>query len=270
MVNAQPVEGQFGDHLMDRLKPQTARGGVVESFPGGGRRLSIPAGPAGHYRLAQLDDTRNLRRRDFNWQPPCTLTLRARVSDPDLPGTWGFGLWNDPFSASLGMGGGSRKLPALPNAAWFFHASPANALSLRDDLPANGFLAAVFRSRALSPILYPLAVIAAPLLAWRMTARLLRRAARRWIQEDSVRLNPDPTAWHDYHLDWRLDGVSFQVDGQTVRESPLVPRGQLGLVIWIDNQFAAFRPDGTLKYGVQENPTPAWLEIADLNIESGD
>ena len=268
-MDAQPVDGQFGDSLMDRLKPQTARGGVVESFPDGGRRLSIPAGPAGHYRLAQLDDTQYLTRPDFNWQPPCTLTLRARVSDPDLPGTWGFGLWNDPFSASLGLGGGTRKLPALPNAAWFFHASPANALSLRDDLPANGFLAAGFSSRSLSLFLYPPAVLAAPLLAWRVTARWLRRAARWWIQEDSTRLNHDPIEWHDYRLDWCADGVGFQVDGQTVFESALAPRGRLGLVIWIDNQFAAFRPDGTLKYGVQENPAPAWLEIADLNIESG-
>ena len=263
------MEGQFSDRLMDRLKPQTAHGGSVESLPGGGRRLSIPAGPAGHYRLAQLDDTQYLTRPDFNWQPPSTLTLRARVSDLGLPGTWGFGLWNDPFSASLGLGGGTRKLPALPNAAWFFHASPANALSLRDDLPANGFLAAGFSSRDLSPFLYPPAVVAAPLLAWRVTARWLRRAARRWIREDATRLNHDPTAWHNYRLDWHMDGVSFQVDGQSVMESSLVPLGRLGLVIWIDNQFAAFKPDGTLKYGVQENPTPAWLEIADLNIESG-
>ncbi|MHB0989533.1 MAG: hypothetical protein ACYC3P_12865 [Bellilinea sp.] len=263
------MEGQFSDHLMDRLSPQTAGGGSVESLPGGGRRLSIPGGNAKNYRLAQLDDTRNLRRRDFRWQLPCTLTLRARVSDSDLPGTWGFGLWNDPFSASLGLGGSTRKLPALPNAAWFFHASPTNALSLRNDLPANGFLAAGFSSRNLSLFLYPPAVLAAPLLAWRVTARMLRRAARRWIREDSTRLNHDPTAWHDYRLDWRLAGVSFQVDGQSVLESSLALRGRLGLVIWIDNQFAAFKPDGTLKYGVQENPTPAWLEIADLNIESG-
>ena len=263
------MEGQFCDSLIDRLMPLTARGGVVESFPDGGRRLTIPAGPAGHYRLAQLDDTRNLHRRDFNWQPPCTLTLRARVSDPDLPGTWGFGLWNDPFSASPGLGGGTRKLPALPNAAWFFHASPENVLSLRDDLPANGFLAAVFGSRSLSPFLYPPAALAAPLLAWRVTARLLRQAARRWIQEDSTRLKCNPTAWHDYRLDWRLNGVSFKVDGQTILESALAPRGRLGLVIWIDNQFAAFRSDGSLKYGIQENPAPVWLEIADVNIESG-
>ena len=264
------MDGQSSRKLIETLTPLVSGGGQVDPLPGGGQRLSIPAGPAGHYRLAQLDDTRNLRRRDFHWQPPCTLTLRARVSDPDLPGTWGFGLWNDPFSAALGLGGGIRKLPALPNAAWFFHASPTNALSLRDDLPANGFLAAGFSSRNLSPFLYLPAALAAPLLAWRVAARLLRQAARRWIREDATRLNHDPTAWHDYRLDWRLAGMSFQVDGQSVFVSDLSPRGRLGLVIWIDNQFAAFRPDGTLKYGVQENPTPAWLEIADLNIESGD
>lgn len=263
------MDGQSSRKLIETLTSLASGSGQVELLPGGGRRLSIPAGTGRQYRLAQLDDTRDPLRRNFNWQPPCTLTLRARVSDPDLPGTWGFGLWNDPFSASLGLGGGSRKLPALPNAAWFFHASPANALSLRDDLPANGFLAAVFSSRNLSPFLYSSAVLTTPLLVWRVTARLLRQAARRWIQENSTRLNCDPTAWHDYRLDWRLNGVSFQVAGQTILESALAPRGRLGLVIWIDNQFAAFRPDGSLKYGVQENPTSAWLEIADVNIETG-
>ncbi len=267
------MEGQSSHQLAETLNRLASGGGLIEPLPGDIQRLSIPAGPGGCpqgvYRLAQLDDTRNLQRYDFNWQPPCTLTLRVRVSAPDLPGTWGFGLWNDPFTASLGLGGGARSLPALPNAAWFFHASLANALSLRDDLPANGFLAAVFSSRNPSPFLYPAALLAAPLLTWRLTARWLRRTARRWVQEDSTLLSHDPTVWHDYRLDWRLGEVSFLVDGQPVAEMPLTPRGRLGLVIWIDNQYAAFKPDGTLKYGVQENPTSAWLEIADLQLYSG-
>jgi len=38
----------------------------------------------------------------------------------------------------------------------------------------------------------------------------------------------------------------------------------LGIVIWIDNQYAAWSPDGKLRYGMCENRDPAWLEIKDL------
>ena len=108
--------------------------------------LKIPAGPGESYRLAQLDDDDNLRRQHFLWSPPLHLKLRARTSSSEIPGTWGFGLWNDPFSLSLGIGGGTRRLPTLPNAAWFFFASPQNYLSFRSDKPAQGFLAQTFQS----------------------------------------------------------------------------------------------------------------------------
>jgi len=71
----------------------------------GAWRLEFPPGPQGRYRLAQLDDYSHQSRKSFPWQPPVTLSLQARVSAPALPGTWGFGLWNDPFSLSLGFGG---------------------------------------------------------------------------------------------------------------------------------------------------------------------
>lgn len=254
---------------MNPLMPLTARGGLVEVLPDGGQRLSIPSGPAGEYRLAQLDDTQSHSRREFNWQPHCTLQLEARVSAADLPGTWGFGLWNDPFSSSLGLGGGTRQLPALPQTAWFFHASSANWLSLRDDLPANGFLAATFSSRRFSSLLYIPAVLATPWLIWKVTARWIRRIARSWIKEDATSLNIDPTDWHSYQLDWLAGSVSFQVDGQTVLETTIAPHGRLGLVIWIDNQYAAFTPHGRLSYGTQANLEPGWLEIAGLQITSG-
>lgn len=253
---------------MKPLAPLTARGGKVEPLPDGGQRLSIPSGPAGEYRLAQLDDTQNLPRGNFCWQPPCRLQLKARVSAANLTGTWGFGLWNDPFTASLGLGGGTRKLPALPQTAWFFHASGANWLSLRDDLSANGFLAATFSSRRFSPLLYIPAVLATPWLIWRVTARWIRRIASNWIIGDSTSLTIDPTDWHSYQLDWLADSVSFQVDGQTVLKTMVAPHGRLGLVIWIDNQYAAFTPQGRLSYGTQTNLEPAWLEIAGLQITS--
>ena len=43
------------------------------------------------------------------------------------------------------------------------------------------------------------------------------------------------------------------------------PRPPLGLVLWIDNQFAAWTPKGQLGYGTLENPA-AWLEMEKLDI----
>jgi hypothetical protein len=40
----------------------------------------------------------------------------------------------------------------------------------------------------------------------------------------------------------------------------------LGLVIWIDNQYAAFTPDGRLASGLLEGKEE-WLEIEGLEIK---
>jgi hypothetical protein len=60
--------------------------------------------------------------------------------------------------------------------------------------------------------------------------------------------------------------VSFEVDDALVFESQVSPNPPLGLVIWIDNQFAAFTPEGKIGFGVLENPEPAWLEIKDIDL----
>jgi hypothetical protein len=240
------------------LTPRCAGGGEVAELPGGGWRLEIPAGPAGRYRLAQVDDYAGLARRLFpHLDGDTALILRARISAPDLPGTWGFGFWNEPFGFGLGQGGGLR-LPDLPNAAWFFHASAANALSLRDDLPGSGLLAQVFRSPPAWPFL-PFAPGLA-LLAWPAAARLLRRLARSVVREAGTR-SAQAEGWRSYVIERAAGGMRFTVDGECVLETPLTPRGRLGLVIWIDNQYAAFGPDGRMRAGTQANPQSAWLEV---------
>jgi hypothetical protein len=60
--------------------------------------------------------------------------------------------------------------------------------------------------------------------------------------------------------------VNFSVDGNEVlrtRTSPLAP---LGLVVWIDNQYAAWPPDGRVAYGVLPTPKDCWVEIKDLRL----
>lgn len=247
--------------------PTLTSNAKVTQIQEGTWRFEIPAGPEGQYRLAQLDDYDNLSRHSFPWRAPVTLTCQARASSSKtLPGTWGFGFWNDPFSFSLGFGGGTRKLPALPNAAWFFFASPPNHLSFRDDIPAQGNLAATFSAPHWSPAVLGLAAPGLPLLALRPVARLFRRIGRRIIRQDALHFDLNPQEWHTYRLEWHPHQVRFRVDDGTVFETPVAPRGPLGLVLWIDNQYAALPPDGRLRFGSLRNQEPAWIELKDINI----
>jgi hypothetical protein len=261
--------------------------------------LSIPAGKADGYRLAQLDDYTHLNRGRFPLRFPAGLSLTARTSSSSIPGTWGFGLWNDPFGMSLGFGGSAFRLPALPNAVWFFGASEESYLSFRgigaersdeniprsavearatcvnrastvppkgsgsaqSDEAANGFLAQSFRAPKFHPWLVP-AGMALP-FSRRTTRSLLGRV----IEDEGVRLSADVTEWHRYRLDWRETRVSFEVDDVLVFESHVSPHPPLGTVIWIDNQYAAFTPEGRIGFGVLENPEPAWLEVKDIEIK---
>lgn len=247
--------------------PVARQGGSGQVTPLGpdAWHLALSATPARTYALAQLDDYLSLPRSRFRWQAPLHLDLEARVSASDLPGTWGFGLWNDPFAMPLGIRGSARRYPALPNAVWYFHASPQNALALRDDLPSNGFLAATYSA----PTWPSLALLPAlPMLLgllWPPSARWLRRLLRQFIRQDAIRLDHDVTTWHHYSLRWLPDRARFSVDGNVVFETTIVPRGRLGLVIWIDNQYAAFTPQGRVRFGLEAMP-PAWLKIRGLRI----
>ena len=290
-----------------KLAPRHTSGASVEELsPGSAYRLSIPAGSADNYRLAQLDDYAKTSRSRFPLNARLSLSLNARASNRSIPGTWGFGLWNDPFGLSLGFGGNPFRLPTLPNAAWFFGASAESYLSFKDprvernevetkralpptspsqslnsndkrasspngatnapfsaqrELAANGFLAQSFCSPKFHPSLI-LAGLALP-FSRKMTRRLLGRV----IHEDGIPLSMDVTQWHRYRLEWRENRVQFEVDNVQVFESPVSPNPPLGLVIWIDNQYAAFTPEGKIGFGVVKNPESVWLEIRDLEID---
>ena len=256
------------------LEARETPGASVRQIGESSWRLEIPPGPASQYRLAQLDDYAHLSRGSLPWSPPLTLRLQARASQPLPPGTWGFGLWNDPFSLSLGLGGSTRRFPALPNTAWFFFASPPNYLSLDDSLPAQGGLAATFRSQSLSPAVLPLA---APLMAMFAIPGLNRRfrgLARNWIRQSAAALTgfrPDspnlgPTPWQEYTLRWFWDEVQFRVGDRPVLTTTRSPHPSLGMVIWIDNQYAALPPDGRLRFGTLKNPEPSWIEVREISL----
>ena len=257
------------DNLPRPFVPRLTSAARLAEASAGVWRLEIPAGPPGPYRLAQLDDYGSLARRSFPWRPPFLLHLQARASSATIPGTWGFGLWNNPFGMALLRGVELLRLPALPNAIWFFHASRENYLSLRDDLPARGWLAATFRSpRWPAPVL-ALGLPAGPLLLARPGVRLLRRLGRRIVHQSAERLPHDPAAWHSYHFIWKAERAEFHVDDELVLETKAAPHGPLGLVIWIDNQYAALPPDGRVSFGTLATPEPAWIEVRALAVEIG-
>lgn len=249
------------------LKLKVTDGGRVEKVGENTWRLEIAAGEAGNYRLAQLDDYSSFGRKDFPWQPSLRLSLRARASARSLPGTWGFGLWNEPFGVGILTGAQMRRLPVLPQAAWFFFASAQNYLSLRDDLPASGKLAATFRSKRWPTILTALGAPLLALVALPPAAIKLRRLARSFIRQDTAALELDVTEWHTYQLYWKAEAVHLQVDGTSALNTTVVPHGPLGLVIWIDNQFAAFPPSGRVSMGTLPTEEPAWIEIGDLVLQ---
>ncbi len=90
----------------------------------------------------------------------------------------------------------------------------------------------------------------------------------RIIGEDGVAVTSvDQTEWHRYSLTWEEKRVSLEVDNVEVFESAVSPNPPLGLVIWIDNQFASFTPMGKIGFGVLANPEPAFLEIRELEIQ---
>jgi hypothetical protein len=275
-----------------------------------GWHLETPAGEAGSYRLAQMDDYVGLPRSRFPLSATSILSLRCRVSEPaltpgpspqgrgGLPGTWGFGFWNDPFAFSFGLQGRPRRLPTLPNACWFFHASAENYLSfapevrrtnpektteitgkspalaanpsnlVRRTLPGNGFLAQTFRSPKISPLLLTPGILGLPLFFSKTFSKCLRAVAGKIIDEDNLSLNIDVTQWHTYSLSWRESGVAFSVDGAVVFETLVSPRGPLGLVIWIDNQYAAWTPEGRISMGTLQQKTAGWMEIEQVEVKS--
>jgi hypothetical protein len=239
------------------MKARTTPEAAVDKTQNG-YLLRIPEGDSSSYRFAQIDDYFGLSRRKFPHHS-LHLSLRAKTSSSSLPGTWGFGLWNDPFGMSLGFGGRRWQLPALPNAAWFFGASKENHLSFSDK-PAQGFLAQSFHAPKFHPLLIPTALV------FPFSRKATRRLLGKISDEDSATLSADVTQWHTYRLEWSENRVVWLVDDSQVFESTTSPNPPLGLVIWIDNQYASFTPDGRIGFGVLENPEPAWLEIADLNL----
>lgn len=244
------------------------------AFPGGNaqageNRILLRLPPARVYADAQLDDTARFSRRDFRWKPPLRFSIRARTSPAAPLGTFGFGFWNDPFSLSTGMGGAARKLPAPPQCIWFFYGSPPLDLPLAPGVAGCGWKAATLRSRKIPlALLAPLAAGGMMLAALPFARRPTFGFARRFYQAEECVLNLDPSRWHTYAIEWRELSAGFLVDGAEILRSDHPPHGPLGLVMWIDNQYAVASAEKGFGFGVLPLDQEQSLELEDGRIES--
>lgn len=227
--------------------------------------FTLPAGITG-YADAQIDDYGG-QGGTFRWRPGTTLSLRARFSHDaaTLRGTAGFGFWNAPY------GEPSHRRPALPRAVWFFFGSAPNDLPFAPDAPGRGWFAGTIDVRPSSvPALVPLAPAVLLLNQFRAAREHIWPAVRRQLGIHAAPIVADMTTWHEYRIEWRVDSVTFLVDGMSLLETPRSPCGPLGFVCWLDNQYLVLTPRGRFRAGTLHTNTEQWMEIADLHLEARD
>ncbi len=236
-------------------------GGGSVNAAGPGVRLTVGPCAGGSYADAQLDDYH--ADGSMCWRPPLRLDVRARFSHgaDALRGTAGFGFWNDP----LGMTG--RRRLRLPQAVWFFFGGPATNIALKQGVRGNGWKAATLdANRALVAALLPGAPVAALMMRSAWWYRRLWPPAERLLGVGEAELRVDIERWQDYTLEWRRESITFAVDGVTVLATRHAPRGPLGLVVWIDNQYMVATPQGRFSQGVEQLAGEQWLEAAALAV----
>jgi hypothetical protein len=234
-------------------------------------RMSLTATPAGTYADAQIDDYGDLPRARFPWRPPLRMTVRARSSLPaaadqresdlaHLAGTAGFGFWNYPFSVR-----GDALM--LPEAVWFFYASPPSDMALVPGQAGWGWKAQVVH--AMRPAALLATVPTALSVGWGRLTNNTRPAAR-WVQRLSGAheqpLAVDLCTWHTYVLEWHMTEANFWVDGMHVLRAPHPPKRPLGFVAWLDNQYAIATPHGQLRFGAVPC-AEQWFELDSIQID---
>lgn len=219
------------------------------------------------YHDAQITDY-DVAQRNFQYKPPLRMTVRAYTSTHpnDLRGTLGFGFWNHPF---VPMERGFR----LPQALWFFFGAPPNDMALAMDVPGHGWKAATINAAQASFVaLLPTAPVAIPLMNVPALYRTLWPIGQRAIGVAETVIDSNLlTSEHTYTLEWLPDEARFYVDGELVqRATRAVPKGALGFIAWIDNQYAIVSPKGRFKFGgLSALPQMQSLVLQEVKIETG-
>jgi hypothetical protein len=258
------VHEDFSSEFSSRWRRYVVGNGALE-LTGESLRFVNTDTSSYHYTDAQIDDYQGLPRRRLPWRPPLTLAVQARFSHPAraLGGTAGFGFWNDPFMMT------GARLPALPRAIWFFYASPPSNIKLDTHTAGCGWKAATIDAgRPAFFLLAPTAPVAVPLMNCGALYRALWPVGQRAIGVSEVPVDADMTGWHSYEIEWGTRRARFIVDGQPVLDCDTPPRGPLGIVVWLDNQYAIVTPWGRLGYGRLDAPGRRWMEVKTLTVET--
>ncbi|HXL36617.1 MAG TPA: hypothetical protein VN954_05385, partial [Ktedonobacteraceae bacterium] len=211
---------------LDKRWIQTCIGGGTLYYEDFKLRMAFESARQGQYTDAQIDDYGILPRSDFAWRPPLRMKVIARSSLPaetvknnnentgTLRGTAGFGFWNYPFSVK-------GDILALPEAVWFFYASPPSNMALVPGIPGWGWKAQVVHT------MQPGSLVATVPLAATIAFGLLTgktRPAARWMQKvagaSEALLPVEMNEWHNYTLEWQRSEALFWVDDTLVLRSP--------------------------------------------------
>lgn len=263
--NAQIADYRYDDFAF-RWRPPLRMTVVARASAAGhtpsvtGHMLSStePMPSAAGHTPSSTERTQNDTGRNLN-STGATLGATGRT----LVGTAGFGFWNHPFSPD------SRRLPHLPQAIWFFFASPPSNMALAFGVPGAGWKAATIDATQPSAIaLAPAALPAALLMRVpSLYARLYPRIQRRLKIAETLLDGDLLVERHIYTLEWRAEEARFAVDGATVLQTPFAPRGALGFVTWLDNQYAIVTPQGKLGFGIVPVAQEQTLLLEQVTIE---
>ncbi|MDY6875118.1 MAG: family 16 glycosylhydrolase [Chloroflexota bacterium] len=268
-MDVKAIYEDFSAELDSHWRRYTKGSGALEPT-GSTLRFVTTDTTSRRYSDAQIDDYQGLPRRRFPWRPPLRLTVRARFSHPagQLQGTAGFGFWNDPFMMT------GTRLPTLPRALWFFYGSPPSNMKLDLHTPGHGWKAATIDAlRPAALLLAPLAPLAVLLMNLRPLYRALWPPIQRalnvreaTVEAETREPNRTMTGWHTYTIEWGTERVRFSVDKEPVLEDAPSPRGPLGFVMWLDNQYMVVTPWGRLRWGLLDIPGRQWMEVDSLTV----
>ena len=246
--------------MLDNWRQLEINGGKIIS--GDVFHLSLEPGSTG-YSDAQIDDYGTKRRSEYPWMPGTRLSLDARFSHPDsaLVGTGGFGFWNAPF------GDPTVGWPALPKAVWFFYASYPSDLPLALKGPGRGWFASTIDAN--TPATLYLAPLCLPIILLNHSSQFRYRTWPKIRKKLNIAFSPIQSTleeWHNYQLDWHDDNCRFFIDQREMLSTNCSPRGPLGFVCWIDNQYLVATTRGRVRWGTISLVRKQWMEVKNLEI----
>jgi hypothetical protein len=142
-------------------------------------------------------------------------------------------------------------------------------MKLALDVPGYGWKAATIDAlHPLALMLVPIALPAALLMNLRPLYRALWPPLQRALNIHEYPTNVPMTDWHTYVIEWGLEHAAFFINGKPVLENTPSPRGPLGFVMWLDNQYMIVKPWGRFGWGLLETSGCQWLEVDGLLIEA--